>query len=108
MLLGVIACVSLFSLLLSLWTFIDSREKPKKSELGPLLLKSAEELSKNFERQSRAIETEWADMYQKFSRLAGRMDRTRAIESPPPAAVERPSAPALQSRSDILRRYKGR
>lgn len=105
MLLGVIGCVSLFSLLLSLWSYLHSSENVKKRDLGKLLEKSAEELSANYARSLRLIETEWADMYAKFQRLVGRVDRQRALDpAPPPPAPE----PVQLSRSDLLRRYKNR
>lgn len=65
---------------------------------------SSKALSKDYERQFRALETEWADMYQKFQRIVGRMDRNRALEPSMPTEVE----PEPMTRSDLLRRFKRR
>lgn len=94
------------SLALSLYNFTAYSESVKKSELGALLSRSAEELSKDSEKRLRAIEAEWDDMYSKFSRLAGRMDRAKAIEPPPPARAQEP--PRELTRSDLIRRSKSR
>lgn len=108
MVLGVIACVvAACSLALSVWNYTTTSERPKKSELGPLLLKSVEELSKDYAKQLRAIEVEWDNMFDKFSKLAGRIDRRRALETPA-APIPEPSTPYEPTRSDILRRFKNR
>lgn len=105
MILGVIACVvAALSLGLALWNYTALLERPKNAEMGPLLSKYAEELSKDSARKIREIETEWDNMYDKFAKLAGRLDRRRAIESPPPAIEQ--SAPVELTRSEILRRFK--
>ena len=95
--------LSLLSASLSLWNFLDSRERPKKSELRPLLEKESEAFSKESERRFRGLEMEWEDMYQKFGKLAGRMDRNRAPVQPP---SETPPALRTMTRADILRRSR--
>jgi len=105
MVLGVIACVvAALSLGLALWNYTALSERPKKAEMAPSLSKIAEELSKDSARKIREIETEWDNMYDKFAKLAGRLDRRRALESPPPQ-TEEPS-PVELTRSEILRRFK--
>lgn len=106
MILGVIACVVAgCALWLSATSFIRSSDFAKKGELPALLSQSAEAQSKDYERRLRLIEVEWDNMYQKFSKLIGRADRQRALDSPPPAK-EIEHEPVALTRSDILRRYK--
>ena len=87
-----------------LWLELQKRVLP--GDLRSLLQSYSEELNKNYERQFRGIETEWDDMYQKFSRLAGRMDRTKA--APTRAEEPPPPEPVISSRADILKRWRGR
>jgi len=83
--LGVIACVvAACSLALGVWNFIAISERLKEGDLEPMLSKRVEELSKDYGRRLREIEVEWDNMFDKFSKLAGRIDRRRALESPPP------------------------
>lgn len=104
MILGVIACVAAAcSLGLWFWSFTTSSDNAKKSELGPLLSKYAEELSSDYAKRLRAIEVEWDNMYDKFSKLAGRLDRRRALEAPPPSPPD--ATPIELTRSEILRRH---
>lgn len=48
-------------------------------------------------------------MYAKFGKLAGRMDRERALQPSPKPAVDlnEPPAPVRLTHSEILRRSKG-
>lgn len=101
--------LALLSLAISAYVFLGSLERPKKSELRELLEKQCSLVLKQYEQQLRALETEWDDMYQKFSRLAGRMDRQKALttsETPPPAEVLAPVQPS--TRSELLRRFKAK
>lgn len=104
--LSVIALIiGLLSACISVWSYMDSSQRPKREELRSLLERYSQELSKKSEQQLKAIETEWDDMYQKFSRLTGRMDRQKAIEK---AAEPRPvPEPPVLSRSDLVRKHKG-
>lgn len=94
------------SLALSLYSFISSREYCRKEQVRSMLKDSAEELSKDSERKLRALESEWDVMYAKFGKLAGRMDRERALQPLPgngkPHEEEPGPAPKL-THSDILR-----
>lgn len=94
---------------ISLWCFIDSKERPKKQELRELLEQSSATVLEEYARKFRALETEWDDMYQKFGRLAGRMDRQRALNSPPPPEDSPNIGPqAPLSRADLLRKWRGK
>lgn len=104
MILSVIACfVALLSLAAFVWLYLERSESVKKTEIGPLLSESAKSLSSEYDKRLRAIEVEWDDMYQKFSRLTGRMDRQRAMQ---PQQPEPAAEPAPMSRIEILRRGK--
>jgi len=109
-LLGVIACfVALCGLALSVFNLLDSRNVVRKSELSPTLDEKAEALSKDYARQLRSIEAEWDDMYAKFSRLAGRADRMRALTTPAPTA-EVAADPVIrpQSHTEVLRKWRAK
>jgi len=104
-----IAAVILSALALSFCVFLyfDTRAHLSEGDISSALQRSSEELSKTSEKNFRALETEWIDMYSKFMRLAGRIDKTKGIDdakTPPPPAVE----PQLFKRSDLLRRQNGR
>jgi hypothetical protein len=93
-----------------LWSFLDSSQRPKRSELRELLDQYAETVLKEYARQFKALETEWDDMYQKFSRLTGRMDRQRALREgvePRPRPEVEPEQPTL-THSDIMRRWRSK
>lgn len=105
MLLGVIACVlALSSVGISVWSLLRGSDVVKRPDVSELVGQSSKTLLTEYERQFRALETEWVDMYQKFMRLAGRMDRQKALEPAP-----QPEAPAsIVSRNDILRNFRKR
>jgi hypothetical protein len=71
-----------------------------------LLQSSSDELNKAYEKRLKSIEVEWEDMYQKFSRLTGRMDRQKALSNP--SEPPEPAAPQPLTRSDLLRRFKNK
>lgn len=98
---ALILAVLALSCCVYLW--LESQKKLSKEDVAPALCHASEELSKTYAKSVRDIETEWADMYQKFSRLAGRMDKTRAIEAPIEAPRE---APRQGTRSDLIRRHR--
>jgi len=103
--------VAACSLSLSLWNFFSSRELCKKDSVRTMLADSAAELSKDSERKLRALESEWDVMYAKFGKLAGRMDRERALGSAGPAtrpAVDPAAEPPRLTHSDVLRRGRQR
>jgi hypothetical protein len=96
--------LALLSVLGSVWNYIDSLDRPKKHELKDLLEQQSGSVLKQYATQFRALETEWEDMYQKFTRLAGRMDRNKALVAgdPQPPAPE----PGPLSRRDIMRNWR--
>lgn len=96
----VLACLSG---LISLWNYLGLRERPKKSELSQLLVSSSETLLTEYGRKLRSLETEWDDMYEKFTRLAGRMDRRARAEGPKVIEDAPPPVPRAASRSDLIR-----
>jgi len=85
------------------YLWLESQKKLSKEDVAPALSHASEELNKTYAKYVRDIETEWADMYQKFSRLAGRMDKTRAIETP---QNHEPEAVRQGSRSDLIRQHR--
>ncbi len=85
------------------YLWLESQKKLSREDIAPALSHASEELSKTYAKSVRDIETEWADMYQKFSRLAGRMDKTRAIETPQNAA---PEVVRQGTRSDLIRQHR--
>lgn len=96
--------LAVFNLSCFVYLYLELRKKLSSEDIGSKLVLASEELTKTYARQFRELETEWTDMYQKFSRLAGRIDKTRGLEAPPNAAP----APAVTStRSDLLRKHRG-
>jgi hypothetical protein len=84
---------------------LELSKKLSTEDLKSKLSLSSEELSKSFARSVKEIEAEWANMYEKFMKLTGRMDRKRALEAP--VAVEAvEEEPPKMKRSDLLRRRK--
>lgn len=105
--LTVIALVlGLLSVFGSAWNFLDSLQRPKKHELRGLLEQSSESLLREYERRLKALESDWDDYYQKFSRLAGRFDRNRALAPPPPP--EPPTVEPPLSHSELLKRWRNK
>lgn len=88
------------------YLYLELQKYVLRSALPLLLQQSSEELSKNYGKQFRGIETEWDDMYQKFSRLAGRMDREK--RSTPQPEPEEPTPPTALTRSELLRRWRSK
>lgn len=79
--------IGLLSASFSVYLYTELSKKLNASALKTELEKTSESFMSDYARKFKALETEWDDMYEKFGRLAGRMDRKRAIdkaESPPP------------------------
>jgi len=104
-----IAAVILSALALSfcVWLYLDTRAHLSEKDISSALQQSSEELNKTSERNFRALEAEWTDMYSKFMRLAGRIDKTKGIDEPKTAPAQ-PVEPQFLRRADILRRKNGR
>jgi len=95
---------ALCALSFCVYLWLDSRDKVSRKDIPSLLKASSEELSETYAKSFRSLEAEWLDMYSKFQRLAGRMDKTKALDGPIQIAPE----PAPIRRSDLLRRMNGR
>lgn len=105
--------LTIFALILALssafgcvYLYLDSLQRPKKSELRDLLETQSASVLKQYQTSFRSLETEWDDMYQKFSRLAGRMDRQKALA--PSEKPEEEIIPAPHSRAELLRRHRAK
>lgn len=97
--------VSVLSLTFCVWLYLELSKKLSTEDLKSKLSLSSEELSKSYAKSVKEIEMEWANMYEKFARLTGRMDRKRALEAPPAVEPE-PEQPQIIRRSDLLRGRK--
>ncbi len=100
---SLILAVSALFFCVYLW--LELQKRPLRTDIGGLLSQSSDDMLKSYAKSLREIETEWADMYQKFSRLAGRVDKTRALDAPQNTA---PAEPKPMTRSDLLRQHKAR
>lgn len=85
------------------YLWLELRRKVSSEDIAPALRQASDELSKNYATQLRGIETEWAEMYQKFMRIAGRVDKVAALETRKEPETQSP----VMRRSDILRRRRG-
>lgn len=105
MILAVVALVlAVLNLSCCVYLYFELQRRVLGSAIQQQLQSSSEELSKTYAKSVREIETEWDDMYQKFSRLAGRMDRQKALQNPP--AQETVQEQPRVTRGDLLRNRK--
>lgn len=95
-----------FALSSSVYLWLELQKKPSPTDITQKLLSYSDELKATYGRSVKEIETEWADMYLKFSRLAGRMDKERGLANQ--AAPEKAAAPAAfpGTRSDLVRKHR--
>jgi len=98
-------CFSVLALLCSVWLYFQSLDKLSKGDLEPKLQSYWQEQNKKFASSVKEIETEWDNMYEKFAKLAGRMDRKKYLDSKPEEKLEA-EPQRIQSRSDLLRGRK--
>lgn len=86
------------------YLWFELQKRLSETRALPILRQLSDELNKDYGRQFRSIETEWSDMYQKFSRLVGRVDR----EKRPSVPVEPPDnpPPLPLTRSELVRRWR--
>jgi hypothetical protein len=98
---------ALCALCCCVWLYLELQKKLSSEDIASKLALASEELSKTYARSLREIETEWADMYQKFSRLAGRVDKNRGLEAAQNAPAAQPQNYATGTRSDLLRKHRG-
>jgi hypothetical protein len=99
---GTILAVS--ALFFCVYLYLELQKKLSSEDVGSKLRLYSEELNKDYARQFRNLETEWTDIYAKMSKLAGRIDKTKALESPPTNTKEQPR---YERRSDLVRRHRG-
>lgn len=95
---------ALASSFLSAVVFIGFSRKLEEKDVSKLLERSSEEISENYAKQLRGIQTEWDDMYQKFTRLTGRVEKAKGLESS--ATTSAPRDEPLTTRASILRKYR--
>ena len=86
----------------SVYLWLELRSKLSRSDIIIELQQSSEELKKTYGKSIKEIETEWDDMYEKFSRLIGRMDRRKQQLAEKQPVEEEPQ----MTRSDVLRKYR--
>lgn len=99
--------LSFAAVLLSVYSFLTLQKKVEKSDIRPMLEAESEGISRTLKAAIKSIETEWDDMYLKFSRLAGRVDREKANIGP--RKIEEPPAPPpVLTRADILKRWRNK
>lgn|SRR5512136_827825 len=98
--------LAFLSACISVWLYLDCLQRPKKHELRELLEQQSATVLKQYVQQFKLLETEWDDMYEKFSRLAGRMDRRKALESPKVEDAAQIEVAQPQSRADLLRKWR--
>lgn len=94
------------ALFFCVYLWLELQKKLSEGDISSALQRSSEEQSKTLEKSFRSLEAEWVDMYSKFMRLAGRIDKTKGIDEakPVPApAVE----PSFLRRSDLIRKRNG-
>jgi small-conductance mechanosensitive channel len=94
--------LSLSAVLFSVYIYLESSKKLSRGDLRSEVENACEEITKTSSRQIKEIEAEWDNMYQKFTSLAGRMDRKKALT---PAAPE-PAEPVVRTRSELLKRRR--
>lgn len=89
------------------YLWLELQHKLSAKDITSELSRCSEELNKTSEKSYRALEAEWIDMYSKFMRLAGRMDKTKGIDAvraaAPPEIEEQPL-----TQSEVFRRWRSR
>lgn len=88
------------------YLWLELQQKLSEKDIHSALSKSSEELNKASEKSYRALEAEWIDMYSKFTRLAGRIDKTKGLDDIKPLPTPTPE-PQFLRRSDLIRRGNG-
>lgn len=105
MIIAVIAAVlAACALAFCVYLWLELQRRVSEGDIQTLLQSASDALNKESEKRIRSIETEWDDMYQKFSRLAGRMDRTKGLNTPQIPETHTEAAPSR--RSDLIRKRK--
>jgi hypothetical protein len=99
--------IAVFNLFCSVWLYVELQKKLSPTDIEKKLSSYSDELKQTYGRSVKEIEAEWCDMYEKFSKLAGRMDKRRGIEQAQAAQEPRPEVQNLPSRSDLVRKHRG-
>lgn len=95
--------LSICGLLFSVYVYLEMLKKPSGADIPKALESYSNELKTTYGRYIKEIETEWIDMYEKFKRLAGRMDKEKGLL----AATTPPTPEVAARRSDLLRKHRG-
>lgn len=95
-----------FALSSSVYLWLELQKKPSATDITRIVSSYSDELKVTYGRSVKEIETEWADMYSKFTRLAGRMDKERALASPPGQEKEPVRSAFPGTRSDLVRKHR--
>jgi len=100
--------LSLLALCFCAYLYSELRAKLSKPDITSALQDASGDAIRTLEKSFRSLETEWTDMYSKFMRLAGRMDKTKALDAgrPGPAAELEEERPLTQS--EVYRRWRQR
>jgi len=105
---GLIALIlAVCALLFCVYLWLELQKKLSGEDVVSKLALSSDALKETYARQLREIETEWADMYQKFTRLAGRVDKNRGLEAAQSPQIPQAGVALTGSRSDLLRKHRG-
>lgn len=97
---------AVFALFCCVYLWLELQKKPSRMDIGGALSQYSEELKRTYASGQKEIETEWENMYQKFSRLIGRADKNRGLMDGPAAAAAVPAGPIQGTRSDLLRKHR--
>lgn len=98
------AILSVLSLFCCAYLYLELQKKLSSEDVVSKLRLYSEDLNKDYARQFRSLETEWIDIYAKMTKLAGRLDKTKALENPPAHTKDEPR---YERRSDLVRRHRG-
>lgn len=99
--------LSVSALCFCAYLYSELRAKLSKPDITSAVQDASGDAIRTLEKSFRSLETEWADMYSKFMRLAGRMDKTKGLDAGRaaigPESLEE-AAPLTQS--DVFRRWR--
>lgn len=99
--------LAVFNLFCFVYLWLELQKKLSPTDIEKKLSSYSDELKQTYGRSVKEIEAEWCDMYEKFSKLAGRMDKRRGLELHQAASEVPTPLPVPQSRSDLVRHHRG-
>lgn len=102
-LIGLSLFLSFAAVLLSVYSYLTLSKKLEQSDITNALKEASDGIMRTASARIKDIETEWDNMYSKFASLAGRIDRKKALATPP---TTEPIIPPARTRADILRRRR--